>query len=151
MSFGKNHTTRSVSGRRKDLGNRFFRSKMEANVARMLQYLGLKYEYESETFDFKAIRKGTTQYKPDFKIAGTKKADAPLRGRLVEVKGYLDPQSKTKMKRFKKYFPEEFSKLICVVQGRKSAAYLWLSELGVKDFWFYSEIVKQFKTLPGWE
>ena len=37
----------------------------------------------------------------------------------IEIKGMLDSQSETAIRRFKKYYPEEFKKLKAVV-GRKN-------------------------------
>jgi hypothetical protein len=80
---------------------------MEVKVATNLQMLldGLKirnWEYEPKTFWFEAIKRGVRSYKPDFKVT-------ELDGThyWIEVKGYLDSKSKTKIKRFQKYYPDE--------------------------------------------
>lgn len=84
----------------------FFRSKWEANYALYLNFLIrqkqiVRWEFEPQTFLFEKIRSGTRTYKPDFKVY---KSDGSFE--FHEVKGWLDPQSKTKLKRMKKYFPE---------------------------------------------
>lgn len=92
---------RDIGGQRK-----YFRSKWEANYARYLQYLQEgrlieKWEHEPKTFWFENIKRGVRSYLPDFKV---------YRQGLVywvEVKGYMDAKSATKIKRFKKYYPEE--------------------------------------------
>jgi hypothetical protein len=100
--MGGRHPSRQ--GRRADLGNIYLRSSWEANWAR---YLNLRleqgviagWEYEKETFWF-PIRRGTVSYLPDFKVT--------FRGGSVEyheVKGYMDPKSKTKLRRMAKYHP----------------------------------------------
>lgn len=87
-------------------GVRFYaRSRWEANYARYLQFLKEKaqvvaWEHEPETFWFEAIKRGCRSYLPDFKVT--------LPGGVIEyheVKGWMDPRSKTKIKRMKKYHP----------------------------------------------
>lgn len=84
----------------------FFRSKWEANYALYLDFLIdhkqiYKWEFESDTFMFEAIKLGTRSYTPDFKVYKTKD-----NFEYHEVKGYMDSKSKTKLKRFAKYYPE---------------------------------------------
>lgn len=90
----------------------YFRSKWEANYALYLDFLTdhkeiYKWEFEPDTFMFEAIKLGTRSYTPDFKVYTT-----PDKYEYHEVKGYMDSKSKTKLKRFKKYYPEE--KLILI-------------------------------------
>jgi hypothetical protein len=97
--------TRCKSGFREDLGI-FVRSAWEANYARylnLLKKLGVvvEWEYEPETFWFESIKRGVRSYKPDFRVLY--KGDTE-RVR-VEVKGYMDAKSKTKLKRMAKYHP----------------------------------------------
>lgn len=85
----------------------FFRSKWEANYALYLDFLTdhgeiTKWEFEPDTFMFEAIKLGTRSYTPDFKVY---KKDATHE--YHEVKGYMDSRSKTKLKRFAKYYPDE--------------------------------------------
>jgi len=93
-------------GKREDLGNIYFRSGWEANWARYLDFLKkhgeiAKWEYEPDTFEFHAIKRGTRFYTPDFKITNND-------GSVVyhEVKGHMSQQGKTKLKRMAKYYPE---------------------------------------------
>jgi len=95
----------SSGGIRSDLGI-FVRSSWEANYARYLTFLvGLGeiqgWEYEPETFEFDAIKRGTRSYTPDFKVTN-------LDGAVEyhEVKGWLDPKSNTKLKRMARYHPD---------------------------------------------
>jgi len=94
---------------------KFYRSKWEANYARYLEYsLNKKWikgwEHEPKTFWFEKIKRGTRSYLPDFQIFNN---DGSYH--WVEVKGWMDDRSKTKIKRFKKYFPNE--KLI-IIDGK---------------------------------
>lgn len=94
-------------------GKTFFaRSRWEANVAAYLQYLKESdlikdWEHEAEEYRFEAIKRGVMSYLPDFKVTR-------LNGSfyLIEVKGYMDDKSKTKLNRMKKYFPDIFIDLI---------------------------------------
>lgn len=92
------------AGYRDDLGPIYFRSRWEANYARYLKWLQERgeieaWEYEPETFWFEAIKRGVRSYKPDFKIYEKGKSY------FVEVKGWMDKKSATKLKRMKKYHP----------------------------------------------
>lgn len=94
------------SGRSEDLGNIFFRSRWERNYARYLNFLIkhkniMKWEYEVETFWFDKIKRGVVCYKPDFKVYNN---DGSIE--FHEVKGWMDPASKTKLKRMAKYHPK---------------------------------------------
>ena len=84
----------------------FFRSKWEANYALYLNFLSSqrqikKWEYESEVFIFHERKFGIRSYRPDFKIYNN---DNTIE--YHEVKGYMDSNSKTKLKRMKQYYPK---------------------------------------------
>jgi len=87
-------------------GNRiYFRSRWEANYARHLELLKasgevLLWEHEPETFWFEGIRRGCVSYLPDFRVT-LKSGEIEYH----EVKGWMDPASKTKLKRMRKYHP----------------------------------------------
>ncbi len=89
-------------------GKRYFcRSVWEANYLYFLHWqkkqgLIFRYEKEPDVFWFEGIRRGVTNYLPDFKVWRT--AD-PKDFYYVEVKGYMDRQSKTKIRRMAKYHP----------------------------------------------
>jgi hypothetical protein len=84
----------------------FVRSSWEANIAAYLEFMKCKkeikeWEYEPETFWFLNIKRGVRSYKPDFRI--TENSDAQY---FLEVKGWMDPKSVTKLKRMKIYYPK---------------------------------------------
>lgn len=144
--LSQNTYSRGLKGKREDLDNVFFRSKAEANFARYIKHcLCLKYEYESHTFWFEGIRSGCTSYTPDFYI--------PEKDFFFELKGWLDSKSKTKLKRFKKYFPEQFGKMILVKQSLTSNAKKELLEIGFKENAIidYKDIMAKASSIPGWE
>lgn len=93
---------REISGRRL-----YFRSGWEVRIALYVEHLKKtqqikEWEYEPKTFWFEAIKRGTRSYLPDFKITRPDGSHYWL-----EVKGYFDSKSLTKIKRFRKYYPEE--------------------------------------------
>lgn len=83
-----------------------FRSKWEANYALVLDWLKERkeikdWEYETEIYRFEGLTKGSTTYTIDFKVWLTDKVFE-----IHEVKGFMTPKGKTKLKRMKKYFPD---------------------------------------------
>lgn len=94
--------------------NSYYRSQMELRYARKLEYLKKigqikDFEHEPRTFWFLTIKRGIRSYLPDFRVDSLDGTSF-----WVEVKGYLDKKSETKIKRFRKYYPNE--KLIIVMQ-----------------------------------
>lgn len=120
MGFKPRHTLQSAhahaqQGRRPDLGNAHFRSKMEANVARYLVFLQRQgeihdWQHEPDTFWFDKIKRGVRSYMPDFKVWDKPGADPYY----VEVKGWMCPKSRTKLKRMGIYHPMIKIKVITV-------------------------------------
>jgi hypothetical protein len=104
--FPQVSTRRGKGGRAEDLNGIYFRSSWERNWARYLNFLisqGLvvAWEYESKTFEFVGIKRGSRFYTPDFLVTypdGHQEFD--------EIKGYMDPRSKTKLQRMAKYHPD---------------------------------------------
>jgi len=115
----------SKQGKRKDLKGQFFRSSWEANVARWLNFHKIPWEYEPHRFVFSTIKRGPGKwYTPDFFI--------PDEGRYIEVKGYLDKLSATRLRRMAKYYPQTSIELV--------------------DTKRYKILDKEFKEkIPGWE
>lgn len=103
-----NPYSRTKGGKRKDLNNTFFRSAWEANIARYYNFINVKWEFEPKTFVFENITRGSVSYTPDFYL--------PELDKWVEVKGWMDGKSKTKLKRFKQQYPEEYKKLQLITQ-----------------------------------
>lgn len=98
--------SRTKSGKRGDLGGLFLRSSWEANYARYLNWLVAQgeivgWEYEPRRFDF-PIQRGIRSYMPDFRVELN---DGAIEWH--EVKGWMDPASKTRLKRMAKFYPDE--------------------------------------------
>jgi len=142
----------AVQGYREDL-KKSFKSKMEANMARYYNFIHEWWSYECREFEFKKIKRGTRYYKPDFYLL--------QKNRYIEIKGYFRRVDKIKLRRFKKFYPEEFSRLRFVIPDKyakskangEMIAFL-LDDLKVKfeDIESYEEIKKKFKYyISNWE
>lgn len=94
------------AGRRSDLENIYFRSGWEANYARWLNRrveLGeiRAWDYEPKRFYF-PIKRGNKCYTPDFRIW---LHDGSIEWH--EIKGWMDNDSRIKLERFARHFPNE--------------------------------------------
>lgn len=137
--------SRARAGKRKDLDNIFFRSRTEANYARYLKHTKVKFEYEPKTFWFEGIKRGTRAYIPDFYI--------PSKDQWHEFKGWLDKKSQTKFKRMKKYHPDEFKKMVVIMERltpkiKKTLLDIGFTEKQIVDF---QPIQKKYKHIKHWE
>lgn len=116
---------RTVGGKRC-----FFRSQWEANYGCFLEFLRVNgeitdWEHEPETFWFDGVKRGTNNYTPDFRITSKRGVE------YHEVKGWMDPKSKVKIRRMAKYHPS----VILVVKDSK---------------WYKANASKLSKFVPGW-
>lgn len=83
----------------------YLKSNWEKRYALYLDFMKkhkhiVDWEYEPDTFWFDGIKRGTNNYKPDFKVlfpSGNYE--------YFEVKGFMDKKSLTKIKRMAKYHP----------------------------------------------
>jgi hypothetical protein len=103
----------------------FFRSNWEWKFAQYLQWLKVtKYiqdwEHEPHTFWFNEIKRGVRSYMPDFKVVEQNGSHY-----WVEVKGYMDAKSRTKIKRFRKYYPNEQLLVADADWFKKNMGYEW--------------------------
>jgi hypothetical protein len=84
----------------------FARSKWEYRYAMYLQILkennDIKdWAHEPTTFWFEGIKRGVVSYKPDFLVTHNNGGEE-----YVEVKGFMDAKSKTKINRMRIYHPQ---------------------------------------------
>lgn len=108
----------------------WIRSRWEVNIMCYLEYLQnigeiKEWEYETETFYFDGIKRGTNNYKPDFPVTNNDDQKE-----YWEVKGFMDKKSATKLKRMAKYHPA--IKMVLVDQKR------------------YQNISQNARFIPGW-
>lgn len=127
----QNRFSNARSGRRPDLGGYYFRSMWEANYARYLQWMQEKgdirsWEYEVRTFDFPE-RGRNGNYTPDFLVVDSAGVAA-----WHEVKGWMDDDSRIRLERFAKHYPDE-----CMVI------------VGPDQYWEISDLVAGL--IPAWE
>lgn len=86
--------SRGKGGIRKDISQKiYFYSRWEANFARLLNYLGIKWQYQPLIFDLR-----TQNYTPDFYL--------PEFVFFIEIKNFLWKYSNIRDKKFRKLYPE---------------------------------------------
>ena len=151
----KGNRSMSKIGKRRDIqppnkkipGGIFLRSGWEANICRYLSWNKYYWEYEPCIFTFDGVKRGTTNYLPDFRVY------LPDGSYIwIEVKGYLKRQDKTRIKRLKKYYPEEFNRLRFVAGSENTAAAKWFKEQGVEPFGYMTPMNKECKgKIDNWE
>lgn len=131
-------------GYREDLGITV-RSGWEASICRWFNHAGIVWEYEPTRFQF-PVDKGRRSYLPDFWLPEYEG------GTWVEVKGYLRTGDRTKIRRFKKYFPDEFAKLKVIIGRDGSEVAEFFKKLNVPVLAYFSQLEKDFKdVIPGWK
>lgn len=132
------------SGARADLDGLVVRSNWEANVIRVLKLFNVAYQFEPKVFEFPRTRSGRrSSYLPDIYL--------PKTDEYIEVKGYLDAPGRNKLRKFRKHYPEEFSKLVVVIsKGSKPNKYFF-QKLGVKKVLYYEHISKLYGDKVSWE
>lgn len=123
---------RTKAYRRPDLGNRYFRSAWEANIARYLNWLiehnqdGIEsWDYECDEWQF-PVKRGARYYTCDFKITRT---DQSIQ--YWEVKGYMDRGSRTKLKRMKRYYPDIY--IVLITNDLSEGIYPVISYRGIAE------------------
>jgi hypothetical protein len=134
---------RSKSGKRDDLGIAV-RSPWEANILRWLTHVGKPWQYEPKTFYFRGEKRGATSYTPDIYL--------PDEDLYLEIKGYLDSKGRSKIKKFKKHYPEEFKRLQAIPGTNRCQAAQWFSQFGIQAFAFYNVVRYDYALrLNNWE
>ena len=116
-----NTYSRCHGGFREDIGL-YFRSSWEANYARLLNHIGVKWEYEGQRFRFPDTGCGVLSYCPDFYL--------PEFYLFIEIKGWMDERSRIRLGLFEKYYPEQFRNLL-IIQEREYTQLqrLYMSEI----------------------
>jgi len=101
-----------------------FKSKFEAEVARLLRMQGAAYTYEGKRLKYAVLR----DYKPDFELEN---------GIFVETKGWFKSDDQRKMRAVKEQHPDKdirmvFQRLEGRVQGSKMTNAEWCDKYGFK-------------------
>lgn len=110
--FGKIVKPKTAGWREVDGERIYFRSRWEFNFSLYLRRCAkLKqisyWRYEPTVFWFHKIKRGVRSYKPDFLIVVNSSYQY-----YVEIKGYLDSKSKTRLKRMRIYYPDVEIRLV---------------------------------------
>jgi len=136
-----------------------FKSATEANVARIFEYLGLKWKYEERAFTYMSIYDNPKGYKTkpwvyvmDYEIFQADNGNSLFPPGFYEVKGYMDPMSRKKLLRLKLNYPEEFSRTTVILYNKyKKKDIEFCKKLGYR-YLFYDELSKEFEgRIPTWE
>lgn len=131
------------TGMRLDLGsNTTYRSGWEADFARILTVHRIPFQFEPTTYTF-PIKRGTKTYTPDFYLPNTDE--------FIEIKGWFDDKSRIKLKRWSKYYPDEFSKLYVILSKYSKKAKLTCLDLGIKNVMFFEDFKSEYNWIPNWE
>lgn len=104
--------------------NILFRSKFEAEIAKYLDELGLRWEYETMSLPY--IPR-VSMYTPDFKVWRPNGDEKDWF--LIETKGYFDVRSRQKMMQIRRQYPDYdiklfFQKPNLLVGGAKKMTYV---------------------------
>lgn len=136
---------KAQAGKAKDLGNIYMRSGWERDCARYFNHIGwTDWIYEAKSFFFTAEKRGAISYLPDFYI--------PSQDIYLEIKGFLDSKGRSSLKKMKKYYPAEFSKLRAITGSPNTKASKEFRKLGIPIIAYLSELKKQYKDIiPFWE
>lgn len=130
-------------GYKEDLGVSV-RSGWEGNVLRWLNYHHRAWEYEPRVFFFEGIKHGTVAYTPDIYL--------PNEDVWIEVKGQLRPEDKTKLRRFKKFYPDEFAKLRVIIGSERLKSNDFFKSMDIPVEVYYNDIKRDFKdVIDTWE
>jgi len=144
---GRRGRRNANSGIRKDLSI-FFRSTMEANVARWLNeiYGRDNWTYEGEWLLLGVDTKGTERnYLPDFKVK-----DEDNSFFYVEVKGYFDSKDKKKMKMFFKKYPDQ--KILFISSKYNKKLINFVEKYDNAELMFIEDIAQQWSSkIKEWE
>lgn len=124
---------KSEHGFRLDL-NGNYRSSWEANLARILNYLQVPFEFEKQGFDVEFDSRGY-YYLPDFFLSDNK---------IIEVKGFWNTDSRNKVKAFSETHPEYE---LLIIDGDM---YTTLSQMYAKQIpqWEFDNVHFTKETLP---
>lgn len=126
-----------------------FRSPTEANVARIFELTGTKWLYEERVFVFPDRKIRPFQYIPDFEVTKGTKEFPPG---WYEVKGWMNSESKGKLRTFKSKYPEEAAKMTVILYRSSEKKNIeFCKKLGFKVM-FFDQLTKEFAArIPTWE
>lgn len=131
--------------------NYSFKSRTEANFARILNHLGIEWTYEEDDFFFSREKYKTKPYGylMDFTIV---KGNSRFRSKFYEVKGYMTTNSKQRLRRLRHNYPEEADKTTVVIYSKYNKKDIEFCNKLNYNYMFYDELAKEFKdVISHWE
>lgn len=130
----------------------FFNSATEANTARIFDFLNLNWKYEERSFTFSRDKYKNKPwiYVMDFEIL--EPGDKTFTPGYYEVKGWMDSNSKQRLRRLKNNYPDEFKRTIVILYNKyKKKDIEFCNKLGYK-YMLFDELSKEFEPqIPTWE
>jgi len=150
---------RMKKGIRPDIHHKYsFKSATEANFARILNFLNLDWRYEERAFTFSGYKTKPHVYIMDFEIIGHKGScplgfeDHNFEIGYYEVKGYMRPESRKKLRRLKKHYKEEYEKTTVILYNKYKKADIELCQKLKYNYNLYDALTKKYKEyIPEWE
>lgn len=143
--------SKTKKGIRPDVHYKYsFKSATEANFARILNYIGCRWQYEERAFTFDGYKTKPHVYVMDFQIisGGTKE----LPNGFYEIKGFMTPASRQKLRRYKNNYKEESQKTTVVVYNKyKKKDVEFCKSLAYRVDYYDRLTEKYSKLIPGWE
>ena len=148
----QNSYMRMRKGVREDIHPKYsFRSATEANFARILESLKFKWKYEERafTFDHFGYKTKPYVYVMDFEIV---KGNQDFPSGFYEIKGYMTPQSRQKLRRLMKCYPDEAARTTVVVYNKyKKKDIEFCKNLGYR-YMLFDALTEKFKPqIATWE
>jgi len=147
---------RVKGGIRKDIHpSYYFRSATEANFARLLNHFGITWKFEERSFTFDGYKNKPYVYIMDFEIIKVDRRKKPPEGfeaGWVEVKGYMNSNSRSKLRRLKIKYPDEAAKTTVIIYSKyKKKDIEFCEKLGYK-YLFYDVLCSEYsEQIPDWE
>jgi hypothetical protein len=145
-------------GIRKDIHPTYmFRSPTEANFARILDFHGAQWKFEERAFTFDGYKTKPYVYIMDFEVtSGPKRKKKELLEDLepgfYEVKGYMNVQSRKKLRRLKMKYPNDAQKTTVIIYSKYNKKDIELCEKHGYRYMFYDVLTKHYEPLiPTWE
>ncbi len=133
-----------------------FRSGWERNFARWLCLKGINWTFEEFNYPMKIDPKTGKWYRnkpwgylPDFLDIDS--------GTIWEVKGYFRSKDKSKARRFKKHYPDDFKKLKVCLSKNNKVGYKFYSKMGIPIIFIedvkieYHSLIAEKKKPNNWE
>jgi hypothetical protein len=151
--------SRMKKGKRLDIHPTYsFRSATEANFARILNFLNLDWRYEERVFVFNGYKRRPHTYIMDFEVMGQLKAppkdfkDHSFKPGFYEVKGYMKPESREKLRRLKRHYKDEFNITTVILYNKYKKTDIEFCKKHEYKFDLYDGLTKQYKEhISTWE